>query len=219
MTGNAKLAFTSAVDEFEAIESRGPVDLADVCRLIGDAEDPITGARLYSDALRETAISLLAYREHGLDALELSARALSPLFDELTGAFADSYRERGHLLLWALLKAASTIGEPAVPIEPEIETAVPVKNRLVKALNDERRKALLNAAVIHAMGEEKAKRTKGEKYARKIRPNVLAELRRMDSPGHENEKLKKWPSISTISGVVAKIIDGLSTASLPEEDR
>lgn len=219
MSGNAKLTLTPAVDEFEEIEWREPVDLADVCRLIGDAKDPIAGARLYSDALRETAISLLAYREHGRDALELSAQVVSPLFDELTGAFADSYRERGHLLLWALLKAASIIGEPAVPIEPEIETVVPVKNRLVKALNDERRKALLKAAVIHAMGEEKAKPTKGDKYARKIRPNVLAELRRIGFPGQENEKLRKWPSISTISGAVAKIIDGLSTVPAPEEDR
>jgi hypothetical protein len=227
MSGNAKLILSSkptaeefeAIKKFEPAELREPVDLADVSRLIGNAKDPIAEARLYSVALRETAISLLAYREHGRDALELSAQVVSPLFDELTGAFADSYRERGHMLLWALLKAASIIGEPAVPIEPEIETVVPAKNRLVKALKDEQRKALLKAAVLHAMGEEKANPTKGEGYAKKIRPNVLAELRRIGFPDQEKERWHDWPSISTISGAVAKIIVDSSVVPAPEEDR
>jgi hypothetical protein len=205
MSGNAKLTFTSAVDEFEAIELRGPVDLADVSRFIGDAKDPIAGARLYSDALRETAISLLAYREHGRDALELSAQVVSPLFGELTGAFADSYRERGHLLLWALLKAASIIGEPAVPIEPETEEMIVPKNRRIKALDDEERRALLKAAVIRVMKSGKAKQTKGEKYARIIRPDVLDELQRTRFPGQGEKRFAEYPSTSAIKKAVAEI--------------
>jgi hypothetical protein len=220
MTSDPKsFTFTPAVDEFEAIELREPVDLADVSRLVGDAKDPIAGARLYSVALRETAISLLAYREHGRDALELSAQVVSPLFDELTGAFADSYRERGHLLLWALLKATSIIGAPAVPIAPEIESAVPDKAKRIKALNDEQQGAMLEAAVRYAMKLEKATPTKGEGYAKKIRPNVIAELRRIGFPGQAKGKWRDWPSISTISGAVTKIIGGLSTVSAPEGDR
>jgi hypothetical protein len=141
----------------------------------------------------------------------LSAQVVSPLFDELTGAFADSYRERGHLLLWALLKAASIIGEPAVPIEPEIETVVPDKAKRVKALNDEQRGAVLEAAVRHAMRLQKATPTKGDGYAKKIRPSVIAELRRSVFPGQTKEEWRDWPSISTISAVVTKIIDDLST--------
>jgi hypothetical protein len=213
MSGNAKLILSSeptadeieAIRKFEPAELSEPVDLADVSRLIGDAKDPKAGARLYSDALRETALYLLAYREHGRDALELSGQVVSPLFDELTGAFADSYRERGCLLLWALLKAASIIGEPGVPIEPEIEETVIPQNRRTRALDDEERRAVVRVAVSRVMKLGKAKKTKGEKYARIIRPEVLAELRRIGFPGQEKVRFVDYPSLSTIKEVVAEL--------------
>jgi hypothetical protein len=217
MSGNAKLILSSeptakptadeieAIKKFEPAELSGPVDLADVSRLIGDAKDPINGARLYSDALRETVISLLAYREHGRDALELSGQVVSPLFDELSGAFADSYRERGHLLLWALLKAATIIGEPAVPIEPEIEETIIPKNRRTRALDDEERRAVVKVAVSRVMKLGKAKKTKGEKYARIIRPDVMDEVRRIGFPGQEKGRFVDYPSPSTIKDIVAEL--------------
>jgi hypothetical protein len=217
MSGNAKLILSSeptakptadeieAIKKFEPAELSGPVDLADVSRLIGDAKDPINGARLYSDALRETVISLLAYREHGRDALELSGQVVSPLFDELSGAFADSYRERGHLLLWALLKAATIIGEPAVPIEPEIEETIIPKNRRTRALDDEERRSVVKVAVSRVMKLGKAKKTKGEKYARIIRPDVMDEVRRIGFPGQEKGRFVDYPSPSVIKYIVAEL--------------
>ena len=164
MSGNAKLTLTPAVDAVRTeFRWREPVDLADVCRLIGDAKDPIAGARLYSDAVGRPP-SLCWHIASTVGTLSsCRPKLLARCFDELAKeAFADSDRERGHLLLSrALLKAASIIGEPAVRIEPEIETVVPVKNRLVKALNDERKEGAAQGGSHPCDGGGKGKADQG----------------------------------------------------------
>jgi hypothetical protein len=215
MSGKVKLILSSdpateeieAIKEFEPVELSGPVDSADISRLIGDVEYPIAGARSYRDALAETAIYSSAWSERErADALVLASQAIRPLFDELAGALSASYRERGNRLLWALMKASATIGEPAVPIEPEIETADIPKNRRMKALDDEERRAVLVGAICRVMKSEKMRPAKSTEYALLIRDNVAADVAQKKYPGKGTKAFRKWPSPSVIKKEVTRII-------------
>jgi hypothetical protein len=215
MSGNVKLSLSSkptteeidAIKKFEPIELSGSVDSADISRLIGDAEDPIAGARSYRDALAETAINWSAWSERErADALVLASQAIRPLFDELARALPAPYRERGNRLLWALMKAAATIGEPAVPIEPEIETAAIPINRRVKALDDGDRRAVLEGAIRRVMKSETMSPAKSREYAELIRDNVAADVAQQKYPGKGTKAFRNWPSTSVIKKEVTRII-------------
>jgi hypothetical protein len=59
------------------------------------------------------AIPLLASRdslpEGELTSLRIASDALRPAFEELAGTFSGPYRERGHQMLWELMKATVDI--------------------------------------------------------------------------------------------------------------
>ena len=93
MTSDPKsFTFTPAVDAFEEIELREPIDLDAVSHLIGATNDFRAGARSYLDNLEGQAIFPLEFSvlsEGDRNALELSSNVIRSLFDELVDTFVE----------------------------------------------------------------------------------------------------------------------------------
>src|ERR1700761_7432879 len=70
-------------------------------------------AGAYLDAIEGMAIPLLVsgdkLAESELTSLRVASDALRPAFEELTENFSGSYRERGHQMLWELMKGTVDI--------------------------------------------------------------------------------------------------------------
>ena len=179
MSGNAKLILSSeptakptadeveAIEKFKPAELSGPVDLADVSRLIGATIDFRAGARSYIDGLEGQAIAPLAFSELSKgdrNALELSSSVIRSLFDELGNTFFEPLREtqpalaeRGYQMLWAALMAASIIG-----VHTKSET--------------ERIEARQVAAEEEAAEDEKQDRMEACRGTRKAKADALYEV-------------------------------------------
>jgi hypothetical protein len=199
MTSDPKsFTFTPAVDAFEEIELREPIDLDAVSRLIGATKDFVAGARSYLDALEGSAIFSLALSELSKgdrEALELSSEVIRPLFNELADTFVESYREtqpalaeQGYKLLWAALRAAATIGKHSAVTEDtsEIGADVVKEKRAGRARNGKPRHqeefVMALKAEADALGEAPVKSIG---FVQKIAPGLQTRIGSKKRPGKD----------------------------------
>jgi hypothetical protein len=147
-------------------------------------------ASAYLDAIEGMAIPLLVsgddLPEGELTSLRVASGALRPAFKELTGAFSDSYRERGHQMLWELMKATVDI------VHANHNSGIRMRSedrKAQKAGRESDRIAAVQEAFDAAVDEEarciQRKLTKGEKFIWAVAPGVKERLRLKKLPGKE----------------------------------
>jgi hypothetical protein len=158
-------------------------------------------ASAYLDAIEGMAIPLLVpgedLREGEVTSLRAASYALRPAFEELTGAFSDSYRERGHQMLWELMKAT-------------VEIVHANHNSSVRTKSDEKKAEMAGLAsdrvardqeAFDAAVDEEAQRIgrplkKSDKFVRTVAPGVKERLRLKELPGRE----KLWAAVDRLKG-------------------
>jgi hypothetical protein len=219
MSGNAKLI--PSQEAAEAVEF-GPVDLADVPKLIRDEKDPEATERAlagftaasysYIDELEDKAISRLVSQDlskPALEGLESAMGAVRPLFDELADAFFEPYQDahpaladRGYHLLFDLMRAAVIIERYA---ESEADRFDAAKKEMAAAAKRDagpsksraQRKGKSDALyeVVKAIvSRESRKVPVSVGYAERIAPEVRIRLKRL---GYKTDKGTSIPTIKS----------------------
>jgi hypothetical protein len=124
--------------------------------------------------------------EGELTSLRSASEALRPAFEELAGTFSGPYRERGHQMLWELMKATVEI----VHVRHNSGVRMRSEDRKAeKAGRESDRIAAVQEAFDAAVDEEarhiQRKLTKGEKFVRAVAPGVKERLGLKKLPGKE----------------------------------
>jgi hypothetical protein len=166
-----------------------------VSALIGATANFEDGAYSYLDSIEGMAIPGLVFSD--LAALRVASDALRPAFEELAGTFFGPYRERGHQMLWALMKATVDI------VHANHNSSARMKSddsMAEKAGMMSDGVALKQEALAEAV-EEVARRInrpikKSKEFARDVAPGVKELL-----------GLKKLPGKKAILTAVALILD------------
>jgi hypothetical protein len=144
----------------------------------------------YLDGIEGMAIPLLVsgddLPEGELTSLRSASEALRPAFEELAGTFSGPYRERGHQMLWELVKATVEIvhvrhnsGARMRSEDRKAERAGRASDRL--AADQE----AFDAAVDEEARRLQRKLTKGEKFVLAVAPGVKERLGLKKLPGKE----------------------------------
>jgi hypothetical protein len=183
------------------IEWREPIDLHAISQLIGATSDFRAGARSYLDDIEGMAIQLLVSSddlpEGELTSLRVASDALRPAFEELASTFSESYRERGHQMLWALMKATVDI----VHANHNSSARTKSDDRMAEKAGMMSDGVALKQEALADAVEEVARRInrpirKSKEFARDVAPEVKELL-----------GLKKLPGKRAILTAVALILD------------
>jgi hypothetical protein len=168
------------------IEWREPIDLHAISELIGAASDFRAGARSHLDDIEGMAIPLLVSSddlpEGELTSLRVASDALRPAFEELASTFSESYRERGHQMLWALMKATVDI------LRANHNSGVRMRGDDEEAEREGRasdRVARFDMAVLDVAERKGRKISKSKEFARDVAPGVKEQLKLDKPPGKE----------------------------------
>jgi hypothetical protein len=177
------------------IEWREPIDLHAISQLIGATSDFRAGARSYLDDIEGMAIQLLVSSddlpEGELTSLRVASDALRPAFEELASTFSESYRERGHQMLWALMKATV-----------DIVHANHNSGLRMRADDEEAERegwasdhvARFDMAVLDVAERKGRNISKSKEFALAVAPGVKEQLGRDKPPGKE----KVWASVDRL---------------------
>lgn len=147
-------------------------------------------ASAYLNDIEGMAIPLLVsgdnLPEGELTSLRSASEALRPAFEELAGIFSGPYRERGHQMLWELMKATVEI----VHVRHNSSARMKSDDRMAeKAGRQSDRIAAVQNAFDAAVDEEarhiQRKLTKGEKFLSAVAPGVKERLGLKKLPGKE----------------------------------
>ena len=158
-------------------------------------------ASAYLDSIEGMAIPMLVFGddllEGELTALSAASDALRPAFEDLRSAFSDSYWERGHQMLWALMKATVDI------VQANHNSRIRMKledRKAEKAGRESDRIAAIQEAFDAAVDEEarrlQRRLTKSEKFVLAVAPGVKERLRLKKLPGKD----RMWAAVDRLRG-------------------
>jgi len=163
-------------------------------------------ASAYLDDIEGMALPLLVSGGDLLEAeftsLRAASDALRPAFEELAGTFSGPYRERGHQMLWELMRATAEI------VHVGHHSAVQTRRNDEEAEKEGRasdRVARFDMAVLDVAEQKGRKISKSREFVRDVAPGVKEQANLDKLP----RKDKIWASVDRLKA--EGFAQGLST--------